>query len=126
MAPSNWKLDENNWWLDENGVLMENPKFPISPGKYVVTGDRRVMSILTIHSEDDTGNRRWGLDYGATLYDVTHLPCRSARYSPVEDQHACSPGNVKRDNFLVSPGAIMPVVKGCSRQDYAVLFIIGV
>ncbi|MFO0701061.1 MAG: hypothetical protein U0236_17705 [Nitrospira sp.] len=29
------------------------------------------------------GDRRWELDQGATLYDVTHLACRSARYTPV-------------------------------------------
>ncbi|MFT5503715.1 MAG: hypothetical protein ACI845_000022 [Gammaproteobacteria bacterium] len=126
IAHSNWKLDQNDWWLDENGILMENPKFPISPGKYVVTGDRKVMSVLTIHSEDDTGDRRWELDYGATLYDVTHLPCRSARYSPIDVQNSCLPGSAKIGDFPVSPGENMPVVKGCSKLDYAVLFIIGV
>ena len=35
-------------------------------------------AVLTV--EDDN----WELDSGATLYDVTHLPCRSARYTPKE------------------------------------------
>jgi len=39
--------------------------------------------VLTIHPKDKDGNERWELADGATLYDVTHLGCRSARYTPV-------------------------------------------
>ena len=44
--------------------------------RYVVTGDREVTSVLTVHNDG-----HWELSKG-TLYDVTHLPCRSARYMP--------------------------------------------
>ena len=36
----------------------------------------QVTTVLTVHKDG-----RWELDKG-TLYDVTHLPCRSARYTP--------------------------------------------
>jgi hypothetical protein len=35
-----------------------------------------VTTTLTIHADE-----RWELADGATLYDVTHLPCRAARYT---------------------------------------------
>jgi hypothetical protein len=39
---------------------------------------------------------------------------------------SCSPEQAPRDAFRVSPGAPMPPVPGCNKQDYAVLFVIGV
>jgi hypothetical protein len=69
---------------------------------------------------------RWELDGGAKLYDVTHLPCRSARYTPVPGQAACSPERARTSDFPVKPGAAMPAIEGCVKQDYAVLFVIGV
>ena len=47
-----------------------------SSGKYLVTGGREVTTTLTVHADG-----RWELADGATLYDVTHLPCRAARYT---------------------------------------------
>ena len=126
VAPSNWQFDGDDWWLEEHGLIMEKPEFPLAPGKYVVTGDREVTTILTVHEKDVSGSQSWELDYGATLFDVTHLPCRSARYSPVSDDAPCSPLQASQSEFPVTPGAEMPVVPGCHKQDYAVLFVIGV
>jgi hypothetical protein len=63
----------------------------------------------------------------ATIYDVIHLPCRSARYTPAAgaDPGACSPASAQRSNFPVTPGGAMPPVAGCHKQDYAVLFIVA-
>jgi hypothetical protein len=126
VAPAKWQFDAKDWWVDENGLLMEKPSFPVLPGKYVVTGDRSISSILTIHPADEQGERRWELSDGAQLYDVTHLPCRSARYTPESDNEACSPANASREDYPVKPGAIMPSVRGCKKKDYSVLFLVGV
>lgn len=126
VAPAQWKFDDSDWWLEENGLIMEKPTFPLPAGKYIVTGDREAMSVLTVHPADADGNRRWELGNGATLYDVTHLPCRSARYTPAGTADSCSPANAPEHAFRVTPGAPMPAVPGCSKQDYAVLFIIAV
>ena len=56
----------------------------------------------------------------AKLYDVTHLPCRAARYT------GGSPASARQSDFPVTPGAAMPPVSGTKKQDYAVLFIVGV
>jgi hypothetical protein len=71
----------------------------------------------------------------ACLYDVTHLPCRSARYTPFTavDEEAegatpvivGSPLTANPKDFPVAPGAEMPAVPGCAKQDYAVLFVVG-
>ena len=98
----------------------------VPPGKYVVTGDREVTTVLTVHPTDKNGDRRWELANGAKLYDVTHLPCRSARYTPATSENSCSPANAPKSAFRVTPGAPMPPVEGCHKQDYAVLFVIGV
>jgi len=126
VAPSGWRFDATDWWLEENGLIMEQPDFPLSPGQYQVTGGREVTTVLTIYPDDEQGDRRWELADGATLHDVTHLGCRSARYTPAPGNESCSPANAPRDAFRVAPGADMPPVAGCSKQDYAVLFIIGV
>ena len=126
IAPAQWIFDANDWWLEENGLIMEKPEFPVAPGKYLVTGDREVTSVLTIHPKDSGGGQRWELDQGAKLYDVTHLPCRSARYSPQSKDSSCSPSKAQRTEFPVTPGAAMPAIAGCKKQDYAVLFVIGV
>src|SRR5215468_673307 len=126
VAPSQWKFDAADWWLEEHGLIMEKPVFPLSPGKYVVTGDREVTTVLTVHSKDKDGAERWELANGATIYDVTHLACRSARYTPASDGGGCSPDKVAKSEFPVAPGATMPAIDGCRKQDYAVLFLIGV
>ena len=126
VAPAGWTLDAKDWWLEEHGLIMEKPDFPLPPGQYVVTGDREVTSALTIHPKDSDGAQRWELADGAKLYDVTHLPCRSARYGPATPEFSCSPAKAERASFPVTPGAAMPAVEGCKKQDYAVLFVIGV
>jgi hypothetical protein len=125
VAPAHWKFDETDWWLEEHGLIMEQPTIPLPPGKYLVTGARKVTAVLTIYPADSHGDRRWELDQGATLYDVTHLACRSARYTPATVGGSCSPANATQTAFTVAPGGEMPSVEGCTKQDYAVLIVIG-
>ena len=125
VAPSGWKFDPADWWLEEHGLIMEQPTFPLPPGKYAVTGDRKVTAVLTIYPKDKNGNQRWELADGANIYDVTHLGCRAARYKPATADNSCSPANVRLTGIPVRPEAAMPVVKGCRQQDYAVLIIVG-
>jgi hypothetical protein len=126
VAPTRWKFDVTDWWLEEHGLIMEQPTIPLPPGKYVVTGARKVTAVLTIHPADSQGDRRWDLDQGATLYDVTHLACRSARYTAATVGGSCLPSNATQTAFPVAPGGTMPPVEGCTKQDYAVLIVIGV
>jgi len=126
VAPAEWQFDSTDWWLEENGLIMEKPVFSVPPGKYIVTGDREAVTVLTVHPMDEDGVKRWELDDGVTLYDVTHLPCRSARYTPATSDSSCSPAKARKTAFPVTPGGPMPPVEGCNKQDYAVLFVIGV
>ena len=126
VAPAKWKFDSSDWWVEEHGLIMEKPDFPVPPGKYMVTGNREVVTVLTVHPMDNDGAQRWELGDGAKLYDVTHLPCRSARYTPATSDGSCSPAKAHKSAFPVSPGGLMPPVDGCNKQDYAVLFVIGV
>ena len=125
VAPAQWKFDAADWWLEEHGLIMEKPSFPLAAGQYLVTGDREVITVLTIHPKDKNGNQRWELADGATLYDVTHLGCRSARYTPATANNTCSPANVPKTGYPVLPGAAMPAVKDCRKQDYTVLIVVG-
>ena len=79
----------------------------------LVTGGRETTTVLTVD------NGKWALDSGK-LYDVTHLPCRAAKYT------GGSPAQARQSDFPVTPGAAMPPVSGTKKQDYAVLFIVGV
>jgi len=106
-------LDESDFFLDENAIIMPPPQYPLPAGKYLVTGARTTTTGLTIDKE---GN--WKLDEGKLL-DVTHQPCRAARYTNG------SPNSVKGDGFHISPGGIMPDVQGTKKQIYSVVFIIG-
>ena len=125
VAPAQWKFDASEWWLEEHGLIMEKPSFPLPPGQYLVTGDRNVTTVLTIQPKDKNGNQRWELADGATLYDVTHLGCRSARYTPATANNSCSPADARTTGYPILPGATMPDVKGCRKQDYAVLIVVG-
>ena len=126
IAPAGWKFDAADWWLEEHGLIMEQPDFPVPPRKYMVTGDRDVTAMLTIHPADQNGNVRWELANGATLHDVTHLGCRAGRYRPAAGEGSCSPANAQKTGFPVAAGAAMPPVAGCSKQDYAVLIVVGI
>ncbi|CAJ1392570.1 unnamed protein product [Effrenium voratum] len=119
-APAGWTFDEADWWLEEHGLIMEQPE-PLPPGKYEVTGDREVTTTLTVFPKDSEGKQKWELANGAKLFDVTHLPCRSARYRGA----ACSAGAARNEDFPVRPGAMMPAVAGCEKQDHAVLFVLN-
>ena len=125
VAPAKWTFDSSGWWLEEHGLIMEAPTFPIVPGRYVVTGDRDKTAVLTVHPKGADGIQHWELDNAATLHDVTHLRCRAARYSPAEGANSCSPEKAQAASFPVAPGATMPPVEGCAKQDYQVLIVIG-
>ncbi len=93
---------------------------PADHGRY------RVTAILTIHPADSHSDRHWQLNQGATLYNVTHLACRSAHYTPATVSGSCSLANAKQPAFPVAPGRTMPPVEGCTKQNYAVLIVIDV
>ena len=124
-APAGWRFDGGDWWMEEHGLIMEQPQFPLAPGVYQVTGGREVTTTLTIGAPDANGAQSWELADGATLGDVTHLACRSARYVPEVSGAACSPAAARSFDFPVSPGAAMPAVSDCAKQDYSVLFVVG-
>lgn len=125
VAPAGWRFDEGAWWLEEHGLIMEAPEFPLPAGRYMVTGNRAAKSVLTVADRDAAGRQRWSLDDGPTIHDVTHLRCRSAVYTP-GPSGACTPAQAQQSDFPVEPGAEMPPVAGCAKQDYAVLLVIGV
>ena len=81
---------------------------------------RRPRPCVAVHRDG-----KWELSKGK-LYDVTHLPCRSALYTPATAGAACTPAQARPADFPVKPGAAMPAVSGCAKQDYAVLFVVGV
>lgn len=126
VAPAEWNYDPSNWWLEEHGLIMEEPTPSVPAGRYLVTGDRTVQTVLTIFPKDAKGEQRWELADGATLYDVTHLRCRAARYTASAGSKGCTPGMVDANRFPVPPGDKMPLISGCDTQDYAVLFIVGI
>lgn len=121
--PVDWKFDPEDWWLEEYGRLMPSPTIPIPNGKYLLPWLNGKNSgrpvILTIEGD------RWFLDKrsGASLKHVTHLPCRSARYSRVAKD--ASPSAARSDDFPVRPGCKMPSIDGYEQVDYAVLFVEG-
>jgi len=90
-----------------------------------VTGGRDKTAVLTVQPKDNNGVQHWQLDNEATLYDVTHLRCRSARYTPAAGENSCSPAKAQMTAFPVAPGGPMPPVQGCNKQDYEVLIVIG-
>ena len=124
VAPAQWTFDDRAWWLEEHGLIMEQPEFPLPPGRYMVTGGRAATTVLTVDPKGKDGAQHWALD-DATVYDVTHLRCRSALYTPAS-AGSCSPTQAQTAAFPVRPGAPMPPVDGCHKQDYAVLIVIGV
>jgi hypothetical protein len=38
---------------------------------------------------------------------------------------SCTPDNTPKTRYPVVPGVAMPDVKGCHKQDYAVLIVVG-
>ena len=125
VAPAGWAFDSHDWWVEEYGRIMEKPSFPIPPGRYVVTNGKSMISILTVHEKDGAGHMAWEFANGATLISVTHLGCRAGRYRPQSAGAACTPASVATEQFPIAPGAAMPPVPQCSKQDYQVLIAIG-
>jgi hypothetical protein len=39
---------------------------------------------------------------------------------------SCSPAKARQSDFPVTPGAPMPAVENCHKQDYQVLIVLGV
>ncbi|OLP81057.1 hypothetical protein AK812_SmicGene38451 [Symbiodinium microadriaticum] len=93
----------------------------------------QVTTTLTIFPKDSEGHQRWELADGAKLYDVTHLPCRVIDVGDYATglramscrKRTCSPSGAAPADFPVRPGAAMPAVKGCQKQDHAVLFVLS-
>lgn len=134
IAPGGWTLDRDSVWIEEHGLVMPSPgdlpmrslrkstKESLLYKRYVVTGDREITTVLTVHDDG-----RWELAKG-TLYDVTHLPCRSAKYTPASGSSGtCKPTANDQSLFPVKPGAAMPNLGDteCNTLDYAVLFVLG-
>ena len=109
-APAGWQLDNSDLWVEENGLLMETPQ-PLPPGKYRVTGGRELTTELSVGRDGS-----WKLAQG-TLYDITHLPCRTGRYVPSAE------GLAAIEQFKVAPGGKMPDVPGYSKRTYSVVFV---
>jgi hypothetical protein len=120
IMPAGWTLDPNDFWIEEHGLLMETPSFPLNSGRYLVTGGKLTTAILSY----DKNNNSWQLaspqnGKPVALDEVTHGPCRAARY------RGGSPQTINPRDFPVQSGALMPPVPGCEKQDYSVLFVIG-
>ena len=125
IAPAGWRFDINDWWLDENGLIMKAPEFPMPAGKYYVTNGEDQISLLTVEQPDNDGKQAWSLSDDKTIADVTHGPCRSARYTPTGAAGTCSPKNASLEVFPLKPGESPPLVSGCDRKEYAVLIVFG-
>eukprot|EP01048_Picozoa_sp_COSAG05_P000936 COSAG05_NODE_29_length_29038_cov_1237.466985_17_plen_305_part_00 len=121
VAPAGWNFDQDSWWVEEHGRIMETPS-PLPPGLYQVRWLNHRPGWTSTVVLTVTGDS-WSLDSGATLYDVTHLPCRSAVYTTPSTGGSCSPDAINTHEFPVTPGDPMPSVPGCDKLDYAVLFI---
>ena len=126
IAPAGWRFDIDDWWLDENGLIMKAPEFPIPAGQYYVTNGEKNISLLTVEEPDAEGKQAWTLTDDKTIGDVTHGPCRSARYTPEGESGTCSPKYADRSAFPLKPGESPPLVSGCNRKSYAVLIVFGV
>ena len=125
-APAGWRFDIDDWWLDENGLIMKAPEFPIPAGQYFITNGEEHFSLLTIEDPDAEGKQSWSLSDDKKLANVTHGPCRSARYTPEGESGTCSPEYADRYAFPLKPRESPPLVSGCTRKNYAVLIVIGI
>lgn len=120
-APRGWSFNPEEWWVEEHGMIMTNPD-PLPEGRYkVVWLNRRAGYVPTV--ELTISGDSWTLSHGANLHDVTHGPCRSAKYTtPARGGH-CVPDDIPQSRFPMPSGSVMPDVPGCDRVDYRVLFI---
>ena len=81
----------------------------------MVTGDREVTTTLTVSEKDASGAQKWSLANGK-LYDVTHLPCRSARYTPAGGE--CKPTTELELEFPVRPGSTAACLTACEQTVF--------
>jgi len=95
----------------------------MAAGKYYVTNGEEHISLLTVEKPDVDGIQAWSLSDGKNIANVTHGPCRSARYTPEGVTGTCSPKDADRKVFPLKPGESPPPVTGCIRDEYAVLII---
>ena len=126
IAPAGWRFDIDDWWLDENGLIMKAPTFPIPAGQYYVTNGEEHISLLNVEKPDEDRKQAWSLTHDKTIGNVTHGPCRSARYTPTGESGTCSPKDADQSVFPLKPGDAPPPVNGCNRNNYAVLIVFGV
>lgn len=126
IGPSGWAFDLDDWWLDENGLIMKAPDFPMPAGEYWVTNGEDQVSLLTVDAPDAQGKQSWALSDGKSIANVTHGPCRSARYTPRDTSGSCSPENAPQARFPLAPGERPPSVLHCDKQEYAVLIVFAV
>jgi hypothetical protein len=126
IAPAGWRFDIDDWWLDENGLIMKAPEFPMPAGKYYVTNGEDNIALLTVEEPDSDGKQAWSLSDNKSIADVTHGPCRSARYTQKNGSKTCSPKNANLNVFPLKPGEEPPYVDGCNRKKYAVLIVFAV
>ena len=104
---------------------MRAPEYPISAGQYHVTNGENHISPLTNDTPDKDGKQDWSLSDGKTRKDVTHGPCRSARYTSVGASGTCTPEKANLSDFPLAPGVDVPAIGMCNRQIYAVLIVFG-
>lgn len=52
---------------------MEKPEFPMPPGKYLVTGDRKVTTTLTISEKDQNGVAGFARDANSRMIIYVEL-----------------------------------------------------
>ena len=61
-----------------------------------------------------------------SLFSVNHgVTDRPTRYTPATMGDSSSLAHAKQVAFPVAPGGTMPPVESCTKQDYAVLIMIG-
>lgn len=129
VAPSGWRYNPNEWWVEEHGLIMENPQ-PLPAGRYKVVwlnnqppGTYSYTPTVELTVTGDSWTLGSAAGVRATLDDVTHRPCRSAKYTTPPGGGPCVPDHVPQQLFPITPGGPMPAVSGCDKLDYAVLFV---
>jgi len=55
-------------------------------------------------------------------HEATNQPMRD---TPAAVGNSYSPANAKQTSFLVAPRGAMPLVEGYTKQNYAVLILVG-